>query len=124
MQNSELMAGSQNPHTTRALLKTGFLLIYNFTIVFCSVDKNHHLHRRWINPLPQLLASHDLKTNLVLIKFNSRHSGRLKIVKITNYSSLPRRFRIMESGEITLLFLLGSLDTSSQHPSLFSRTAQ
>ena len=41
--------------------------------------KNHHLHRRWIKPFPQLLASHDLKTNLVLFKFNSRHSGKLKI---------------------------------------------
>ena len=46
---------------------------------FCSVDKNHHLHRRWINPFPHFLASHDLKTNLVLIKFNSRHSRKLKI---------------------------------------------
>ena len=33
-ENSELMAGSQYPHTTRSLLKTGLLLIYYITIVF------------------------------------------------------------------------------------------
>ena len=29
------------------------LLFYD---CFCSVDKNHHLQRRWINPFSQLLA--------------------------------------------------------------------
>ena len=32
--NSELMAGSQYPQTTRTLLKTGLLLIYCIKIVF------------------------------------------------------------------------------------------
>ena len=32
--NSELMAGSQYPQTTRSLLKTGLLLISYITIVF------------------------------------------------------------------------------------------
>ena len=106
------MAGSQYPQTTRSLLKTGLLLIlYHYCI--CSVDKNHHLHRRWINPSTQLLASHDLKMILVLIKFNSRHSEKLKVVKIRSCSSFPRPFRILESGETTLFFLPGRLDTSS-----------
>ena len=33
-QNSELMAGSQYPQTTRSLLKTGLFLMYYITIVF------------------------------------------------------------------------------------------
>ena len=37
-----------------------YLLYYD---CFCSVDKNHHLHRRWINPFPQLLAYHPCKIN-------------------------------------------------------------
>ena len=32
--NSELMAGSQYPQTTRSLLKTGLLLIHYIAIVF------------------------------------------------------------------------------------------
>ena len=30
---------------------------------FCSVDENHHLHRRCINPFPHLLASHLSRMN-------------------------------------------------------------
>ena len=43
--------------------------------------------------------------NLVLIKLNSRHSGKLKVVKLTSYSSLPRPFRILEIGQRFLSYL-------------------
>ena len=88
MQNSELMAGSQYPETTRLLLKTGLLLICYITFVFLTVDKKHHMHRRWINLLPQLLASHYLKTSIDVIYFNSGHTRKLKMVKI-QVSFLP-----------------------------------
>ena len=106
MQNSELMAGSQYLQTTRSLLYTGLPLILNYNY-FCSVDTKHHIHRRWINSFPQLLASLDLKTNLVLIKFNSRPSGKLKFVKLKNYRSLPRPFLVLESGENNVLISSG-----------------
>ena len=54
---------------------------------------------KWINLFPQLLGSQTLDMNLVFIKFNSRHSGKLKVVKTANYSSFPRPFRIPESGQ-------------------------
>ena len=38
-QNSEPMAGSQYPQTTRSLLKTGLLLIYYIDIVFVQKIK-------------------------------------------------------------------------------------
>ena len=60
---SELMAASQYPQTTRSLLKTRLLLFIILILFFFSVDKNHRFHGRWINPLPQLLASHYLKMN-------------------------------------------------------------
>ena len=59
--NSELMAGSQYPQTMKSFLKTGVLLFVILRLFFFSEDKNHHLHQRWINPFPQLLASHYLK---------------------------------------------------------------
>ena len=43
-------------------LNQGYYYLLNY-YCFCSVDKNHHLHRRWINPFPQLLASHPSKMN-------------------------------------------------------------
>ena len=80
--NSELMAGSQYPQTTRSLPKQGFYLII-MLFCFCSVEKNRHINRRWINPFPQFLASHTLKINSVLIKFNSGHARKLKLVEKT-----------------------------------------
>ena len=78
--NSELMAGSQYPQTTRSLLKTElqgyYYLLYYYC--FCSVDKNHHLHRRWINPFPQLLASHYLKMNRDVINSTQGTTRKLK----------------------------------------------
>ena len=50
------MAGSQYRQTTRSLLKTGLLLMI-MLLLLLSVDKNHHMHRRRINPFPQLVAS-------------------------------------------------------------------
>ena len=67
MQSSEIMAGSQYHQTTMSLLKTGLVLNYHITIFFCFVDKNHHIHRKWINPFPRLLASFYLKKELDVI---------------------------------------------------------
>ena len=94
------MAGSQYPQTTRSLLKLGLLLIYYITSLLCSVGKSHHLHRRYINPFPQLLASHYLKTSFVLNKFNSGHSGKPKVcLKQFKFQSRePSGFRIPDSG--------------------------
>ena len=55
---------------------TTYLLYY---YCFCSVEKNHHLHRRWINPFPQLLASHNLKMNLDVINSIQDISRKLKV---------------------------------------------
>ena len=116
------MAGSRYPHTTRTPKNraTTYLLYYGY---FCSVEKNHHSYRRWINSFPQFLASHTLKMNLVINKFNSKHSGKLKIVKLLSYRSLPRPFRILESGRRAVLSLSGRLVTTSQRPSWFSGIA-
>ena len=75
------MAGSQYPQTTNRA--TTYLSYYN---CFCSVDKNHHLHRRWINPFPQLLASHDLKTKLDVINSIQDISRKLKTIKCSSSS--------------------------------------
>ena len=46
---------------------------------FCSVDKSHNLHRRWINTFSQLQASHNVKTKCYY--FNSGPNQKLKVHK-------------------------------------------
>ena len=48
-ENRELMAESQYPQTTS---KNKTATCYHIIIVFFSVDKDHHIHRRWVNLFP------------------------------------------------------------------------
>ena len=54
--------GPSTPRPRGHSQKQGYYYLLNY-YCFCSVDKNHHLHRRWINPFPQLLASHLSRLN-------------------------------------------------------------
>ena len=60
-------------------LKNRATTYLSYYYCICSVDKNHQLHRRWINPFPQLLASHNLNTNVDVN--NSIQDQKLKVQK-------------------------------------------
>ena len=96
----------------------GYYLFNNF-LLFCSVDKNHHSHWRWINPFPQLLASHYLKSNLVVINSIQDISGIKKFVKMTfEFSSRdPSGFWNPDAERSYRTF--GRLEKLSQYPSCF-----
>ena len=113
------MAGSVSPDHVVTLKNraTTYLLQY---FCFCSVDKNHHIHRVWINPFPQLLASHTLKMNTVLIKFNLGHSRKLVVINLELQFPPRDRSRFWNPDEERSNRPSGRLVKPSQYPSSFS----
>ena len=82
------------------------------------MNKNQHIHRRLINPFPQLPAIHTLTMNSMLIEFNSGHSRKLKVNKKKLVSSL-RPFRILESERRAVLSSLRKAGNVVPIPILF-----
>ena len=82
--SSELLTGSQYRQTTRSLLKTELLLIFFITFVFLSRYKSSYPSEmdQPSPPTPNSSYPEKFFSVSVLIKFNSRHSRKLKVVKI------------------------------------------
>ena len=79
MKNSELIAVSESPDhevTPKNGIDTLSLLSFYITIFFVQSIGDG------IDPFPQFLASHDLKTNLHVIKLKPGQSGKPNYVKM------------------------------------------
>ena len=68
-------------------------------------------------PFPSTPSFSLSENEFVYYYFNSGHDQEAKILYKTVRVLISRPLRILESGEITSLILLGRLDTQFQHPS-------
>ena len=84
------MAGSQYSQTTMSLLKQGYSYLLNY-YCFCSVDKNHHLHRRWINPFTLTLSFSSSENEELIVVINLLNSLIVVINLLNRFlcSNLP-----------------------------------
>ena len=78
--NSEFMAGSQYPQTTRSFLKTGLLLVIILILFLFSREKSSY-PSRMDQTFPSSLSFSLTENEIDVLLFNSGHFRKLKVVK-------------------------------------------
>ena len=121
--SSELLTGSQYRQTTRLHLKTGLLLIFHVTIVFffSRYKLSYQLEMDQPSPsTPNSSYSEMFFSVSVLIKVNSRHSRKIKVVKIELKFPSRNPSGFWNPDEERSYRLSGRLIKLSQYPFEFS----